>query len=301
MWKYEIIDWYKSKVLKRWSHWHIEMVDTKTVTANIIDQVYTIEQDLWARYLWEYMHCPCCSRIYSKEDVLGEAEMSELWISLKKNTVSEIEHFLGIWDSARCDTCDTPLEAIFWEEYKDEIASRYDFDTSFLMIHKSTQGRTLWFVDAYISDFDEIYERELSHYYGQWLKKEVRERVETALRRSLPEKFICLSWVGNTPDTATMKNLYELEKTMVEEVSKSYPDIVWIYESVIWSCAHMILEICKAQRLWFSETWSKHSHNTIKTDIFVHDKMATEWVLGLWNTFRDFYKKNKKTISKLRN
>jgi len=277
----------------------IEGIDTKSISWELIDEIYEIEQDLWGRFIWEYRECQTCSHIYSKNDVFGNMNLSQFGMDIQKNTISEIEKTLD-YKEFECIKCEEETKVIFWEEFKKEIASRHEFEKSFLMLHRSADGKLLWYVDAYISDFETVYERELEHYYSKLWKQEILRRTEETLWETISEEIICLSGVGNTPDSASIKNLYQLEKAMVEEVSEYNPYLTWMYESVIGSCAHAILDICNATRLWISQidhTWSNREYYS---DIFVHKNMPLEWVKGLWSSFKSFFKANRNRIHKIK-
>ena len=278
----------------------IESINTQNLTEEDIHEIHEIEQDVWGRFLWEYRVCWSCGEIYSKEEVFWSYKLSKYGLDVKKNTIWEIEKILD-FEGFNCISCEEKTSPIFWEEFKEEIISRHDFEKSFLLLQRDINWKLLGYIDAYVSDFETVYSRELKHYYSKLWKEAIRKNIENILWTDVPEKIICLSGVGSRPDFATIKNLYCLEKSMVQEISEYNPYLTWIYESIIGSCAHAILDICNAKRLEISQWIHVSCNKNYHSDIFVHENMALEWLKGLWKSFKDFLKGNKQRIRDLRN
>lgn len=276
------------RIVIQWK-WTIECINPKQVSEEEINQLWILEQDMWAHGLQEYVRCLECWNIDGKHDIYPE----EIYgVDVIRKTVFEIERIL--WMEICCTKCWWETEHIFSEAYKEDIATRYQFPASFLCVFRDTVWIIQWFMDWYISTFENIYEREFSHYYCNVWKDKIKTKVEEVLWVNTPDELLCIPALGVSETSASMFIIYSLMRIFFQEVFSYNPEIIWIYESALWTNTHGIYSACWAQRIGalVDDIKLENIHDWMESDIFVHPHIAIDFLREFWKSLKYFLKKN---------
>ena len=269
--------------------YELEFMRSSDLAEKDLQSIYEIEQDLWARFLWEYIQCDACCKIHSKQDVYKDKDFLKTGLSIKNNTVAEIEKIFWKKDIS-CSYCHETTQHIFWKEYMNEMKMQFDFQESFISIQRWVCWKVLWFATSYISDFDTIYNREFEYYYKALGKTAIKQRLEGILEADLPKEILCFSAIWNRPEWASIKNLYELFKNMFFHIEMYNPELLWLYETVSKSLTHALLETCNTQRINTKKTDRCNVNAGINSDIFLHKNMAQISLNSLWENYKEYIK-----------
>lgn len=275
--------------------WIIECVNPKHLSDDDIDQLWKLEQDMWAHWLKEYVKCLDCWNIDWKYDIYPEQIYG---LELVKKTVFDIESLL--WGEICCSKCWWETEHVFSQDYRWDISSRYEFPVSFICIFRDTLWKIQWFMDWYVTDFDTIYEREFDHYYSNIWREDVKRRVEGTLWKNIPDELLCIPALWVSGEFANMFVIYSLMRMFFQAVLLYDPKITWIYESVLGTNTHWFYHVCWGKRIFATE-WNsvENTHEWLESDIFIHNDLPIQSVSVFWNSLRMFLKNNKWVIKEI--
>lgn len=242
-----------------------------------IEEIYAIESDMWARneWLWEYMICNNCSSIYSKQDIFKGIPKD-----IYSLTVSELEKKWHLSQSS-CSQCFWELQHCFpKKEYLAHIRERYR-EKSLLVLMKKEE-EIIWFMDWYFSDFETIFQRELSdHYESLWLET-VIDSVKKQCGWILPETFFSCSSMGTRESSMNFLNIYALLQNFFlnfPQDSETCPGISEI--NVGWTLDKIYTSMW-AQKLTFDPKLDiKNTSTHYSSWIFIQPK--------LWETYKSWF------------
>lgn len=275
--------------------WYITSVDWSLLTHQELQELYELEKDMWSHGLWEYIRCRDCGNISSKDDVFWD-----LPIKLKRKTVSEIERILEITISPNCPSCSWHTEYVFWENYIEDIISRYQFNTSFLCLYKDFNHKIRGFMDGYISDISTIYNREFDYYYSDVGEKQIIKKIESILDRPIAQELLCITALWVDQENASMFIIYNLMKKFFQDVLSYNPEVCGIYESVLGTNTHSIYEVCWAERIyWLAWRTATNVNNNITGDIFIHPYISWKFIKWFGDSLKSFLKENRIDIKKI--
>jgi len=265
------------------------------ITNEDLKKIHEIEQDMWAEWIWEYVKCVQCSKVFWKNDIFWHLEKA-----IYQETVWKIEKILNI-NSIKCKCCGWDTDFIWWEYYLKEIQERYNDEKTFLTTLRDNNGEICGFTDGYINDFDTIYEREFKYYYSNIWKNEIKKRIKTLISLDLPNTLL-MNWVValDTKYSNIQTFLAIIEQFYHNLLKLWYNDIIWIYEANIWDTAHSIYHIFWWKRILVgtknqvSNRSDKHS-----SDILIHYDIVNTTLEKLSIPFKDFIKKNSKKMKEV--
>lgn len=266
---------------------NIEVLQARDITKDVIHQIYNIERDMWARWLWEYMKCRDCWKVFGKNEVFG--------VENEQISLSDLEKGASIHT---CDCCGTQTTPIYSEEYKQEIWARHlNHKESFLVVYRDTQNIIRGFFDGYVSDFDTLFENELSSYYSIETKEEIKKRIQM-LGWNIQRDILCPSALWTDVWFQNMYIIHALMYTFYYEVYIRLWRIDAMYESVLWTNTHAMYEVTGAKKLGFwwlsSEQWGAHSD--FKSDIFFHPNVWERSITWLSTSMKEFMRQNGRDI-----
>lgn len=280
------------------SNWcSIESCNPKTISENDIKKIYEIEQDMWAEWIWEYVKCKCCSKVFWKRDVFWHLSKN-----IFKETVWKIEELLSI-DSIKCDNCDSDTYHLWWTDYLDEIRKRYEDDLAYLTLYRDSIWEIRGFSDWYINDFDTIYNREFSSYYDWIWKEKIKKIMELKLWFSLPKEIFVWSSIWIEENYRSFFVLFNMIKLFFNSFDEDKNNILWIAESELWTNTHGIFQTVWAKWIWLNEwdykelIWNKKDNS--ENDIFVHPNCVKDYKREFSFTLREFLRKNWKSMKKI--
>lgn len=274
----------------------ISMLSSNEITNRDLDNLHRIEKDMWAHWLWEYVKCNDCWKVHSKKDIYGKLDLPH---RLMLKTVSELEETLGM-DKISCPCCSGDTTFIFWDEYKYDILERRFFLNGHLAVLRDIDGEVRWFMDGYIADFEEIYEKEFGRYYWEYSMEIVKTKVEKVLWRRLSKHLLCPIALWTEQSFWTMQVIYNLIKYYLTEVHNIVGSIDGVYESVLGTNTHAMYDI-----LWWEQVWANEIHlddNThidFTSDIFVHRDITGQSLKKLEKNLRVFLVRNKARIQEI--
>jgi hypothetical protein len=243
--------------------WWIELLNLHTIDSQDINAIYEIEQDMWARSLWEYIRCNYCSQISWKYDVYPAHIHTKIFLM---KTVSEIERIL--WIHLCCPCCQSlNVEHIFPKSYWAIIAQRYSEWKSIVTAYRDNTGNLRWFMDAYIWSFELIFSREFLYYYWQGNQEKIREKMEDISWIS-QEEFFCITALWTDQSFWNMFIIYSLMRHMFHILVKQDPNITGIYESVLGTNTHWIYSATGWKRI-FSHTFVSNKYKIRKKKWYI--------------------------------
>lgn len=243
----------------------VQHIHTKKLDSRTIQRIYDIEQDMWARWIWEFVQCQDCWNIDSKDDIFWNITNP----LIKKQTVSQILRIL--WKpEINCSDCWWQTNMIYGSEYIDAITRRYSNFISFLSTFH-VWHQIEWFTDWYYSNFDVIYQEELKWHYGDIPQKEISNKIDSILWRKSPG-FLTVCSTGFTEPYSNLTNFFYLLRSFFQSIPNFYnhvPGIIEVDEN------NHICDIY--QRLWAKkvELWNafreKYTHDNHHCSVFVID------------------------------
>lgn len=234
-----------------------------------LGQIFNIEQDMWGReeWLWEYLKCDSCFKVYSKQDIYGHLPKNEY-----QDTVSELEE-REERDIFSCQCCESPLLHSFWkDEYMNEIKTRYANKATLLLMERGNE--LIGFMDGYVASFDTIYNRELSDHYWDLGIEIVRQMVVDSLGDVMPKEFFSCSSSWTRQKYMNMIHIYNLLQNFYENFPEDMETVTalselhawWPYTRIFWS-------------LWAKSIGIREKHgsgiettNAYDSDIYVHNR-----------------------------
>ena len=264
----------------------------KLLTETDLRKIHEIEQDMWAEWIWEYVKCHNCSKIHSKKDIFWHVSKD-----IYKETVWRLEQILAL-DSIKCTDCGSDTESIWWEDYIEEIRERYGDEESFLTTYRDATWEIRGFTDAYINDFETIYKREFEYYYFIVWPDKIKGMIEKLISWKLPEKLLMHSTVWIEVRYSSLKVfLVILKKFYYYLLINWYKDVLWIYESSIWTTIHWIYHVVGTKRVWltiWNNYWNLISNTSweIISDIFIHPNIVSSFNKKLSISVKTFMKEN---------
>jgi len=269
----------------------VESEDPKLMSKTDLRKIHEIEQDMWAEWIGEYVKCNSCQKILSKKNIFWHLSKD-----IYMETVWQIEQILAI-DSIKCSECNSlDTSHIWWEKYISEIEQRYNDTESFITSLRDSNGEIRWFIDWYINDINTIYKREFEYYYSDiWINK-IKEKIEFIIWNEIPNKLLMNSTIWLEVKYSNLNNfLIMLNIFYISLLWKWYWNILWIYESRIWSMAHAVFYTCWWKSIWlndFSEININNLSDNSISDVFVHPNIVSIWSKELSISLKDFLKNN---------
>ena len=208
-------------------YWNIESLFSKDLDSHTIEEIYKVEQDMWAREngVGEYIVCYNCQKISSKEEVYQWLEKQ-----IKRKVVSEIEVILSLETIVCPDCLSWNTRHVRWEECKNHIKCNLALPESFCTVMRGNQEKVVGFMYWYVADFQQIYESEFKEHFSRELESIIFS--DWLLRRG--DSLLSLPSVGTDEDHMSMFSMLKLMKHFFACIPSEYDSIVGITEVAIW-------------------------------------------------------------------
>ena len=247
------------------------------VWEEMMKKIFRIEQDMWARWIGEYVRCTCCGKIYSKSDVYGR---EEFW-KISRETVSKIEEICGGIPLSHC--CHAPQEHIYgFDTYIESIRNRYKRASSLITMAQTEAWEVVWFLDGYVAPLEEVYIEEFSDHF----KSEVIDEISKKSGISPKQKILTCASLGTDDKNKSIWVTLQLLDIFFQEVSNDMYSLDSVVESILHSTTYEIFSLMWAQRLNISNTNRKTSHNTcFSTDVLFQKNVwdvYKKWIQYVW-------------------
>lgn len=273
----------------QWSS--IESIDPKTISSNEINQIFEIEQDMWAYWIWEFVQCVCCQKMHSKQDIFGylNKEIQEL-------TVSKILSLLSI-DNIACKVCKWNTKFIYDTDYKVEIQKRYNDYESYLTLFRNEKWDIKWFIDWYVWTLEEIYNNELECHYKEIGFISIQDKVSQILWSSIPKKIFSFSSMWTEQSYMNFPLIFELLRKFINSIPENNNQILWLTELDKWWNLDRIYKQMWSKDLWFSESEKIVNKNTsYNSDIFIIPNSIQVYKEHFSYNIREFLQKHKEAL-----
>lgn len=246
-----------------------ENVKTQNITDELLRRIFEIEQDMWSRWIWEYIKCDDCNKIYSKSDVYWSDGLSPVSEEVSLETVSRIEEIM--WYASclpQCKDCWWHTSHIYnIVEYIWEMRKRYNHEDAFLTVAQNGKGQEIWFMDAYITTLREIFDSELAFHFSEDVLDEIMRRYDIDRDTDL----LTFSSLWTDDKHKSLHVIFELIRKFFSWMEEKYDEISAIFESIIWSTTYCIFNVMWAEAMQCNKNprflSREGRHNNIQTDI----------------------------------
>lgn len=246
----------------------------------LFDTIFDIEQDMWARWIGEYLTCKSCDTIYSKDDIYWEKWIATIPLIQRKNTVAEIEQVLGAIPDCPC--CEIPLDHIFhYDSYIWEIKNRHAWNNSFLSLSRDDTWKIVWFMDWYIATLEEIFMKEFSFHFSP----NVLDYIWEKYKKHKSVDMLTVSSIWTDDKNKSLSRVFSLLEDFFSQFDNSYDSMNVIVESIIWSTTYCIFDLM----------WAEKMHLQSRPELLlpgkINDKFATDILLQTWaiKLYRDTF------------
>ncbi len=281
-----------------WKTGYIKNIDPQSVTSEIIESIYMIEKDAWSYGTWSYIGCRDCWEISSKSQTYSHLE-----ISIRQRTVWEIESILSS-EFPHCPCCSSQATFyIYDEKYRDEsIAPRYSKWDSFLSLYYDISWEVRWFVDGYISDIYDVYDNEFRPYYQDKTLQILEHELVSNYGVDIQDPILSLNHMWAEQGYVSLPLLYNLLKTICENISRDFPHIDSIYDSILNNPIHGIHYAIWAEKLNMTQYLKPDIiSDDFPVDMMFHKNGIETTLSKLWDNARSFFRENIGSIKKIVN
>ena len=260
------------------SKWELsfESINTDRITTEMLDRIFEIEQDMWARWIWEYIQCNSCSKVFSKSDIYWKNWLIELPRKIQLETVQEIESIIWI-NELPCPCCSWNTTHKYWETYVNKILERYAHDNSFLSVLRNWNDEIVGFLDWYIWTLEEIFNNEFQDHFDEKLIDEICEKYKV----HRDTQMLTFWWIGAIEKHKSLKVVLSLMKCFLKSIPKKFEKIPWIFESIINTSTYCTFILMWAQKMQINNSNGLLVSNSINpqypTDILFHDHMPEQY------------------------
>lgn len=244
-------------------------IDTANIRDEDIEDISSIEQDVWARdsMLWEYIKCWDCWEVSSKEAVFH-------WLpkEIRLMTVNKVEKLLWI-SRISCQCCGSKnTHHIYWDQNKQIIYQTLKSPSSFLVIWK-TGWELTGFVSWYVEKIETIFTRELSYHFSDKIIDILMKEVWF----TRDEEIMTFSWMWADEINSNLFIIFELMKKLFTTLPLSMDDLLCVIEWIEGTFSHKLYKLMWASsidknlvtpyRVWSEKVSSEvlHQKNIIST------------------------------------
>lgn len=254
-----------------------EFVDPHTISEATLDRIFEIEQDMWSRWIWEYVQCKSCETIFSKLDIYGDDGPLPLPSEIRSLTVMKIEEHLWI-STPSCHCCWWETQHIYdKDEYLPAMRRRYWRPESFLSLAYDDTDEIIWFMDWYLATLEEIFEDELKFHYSP----ELLEELKRSYNMHRDQKFLTFASIGTDDKNKSLLTTFGLLDNFFQNMDQKYNDTLALFESIIGSSTYCIFKIMWANSMdldddsQFTVPWSQNEE--YPTDLLIHPQMVSDY------------------------
>ena len=254
-----------------------EAVDTKTISIEKIKRIFDLEQDMWARGFWEYLKCLDCEKVFWKLDYYGKDNVYWFAREIQLSTVSEIEKIFW-WKLPTCLCCWWETEHIFWEEYLEDIISRYSMQESFL-VEAMAGNKIVWFVDWYIETLEIIFRRELSFHF----ENNVLDEICNQFKISPHTQLLIMTSLWTDERNKKLSTVFDLMLNFFSSFDSRHDDLPVICETIMKSSIFWTLMSMWATRMKLGVNNDFLKSRTVRTE-FETDILYQVWAIDKYRS-----------------
>ncbi len=267
---------------------YTNVVDPQSLTTKDLHQIFELEQDMWSRdeWLWEYLSCNDCNKIYSKQDIYNKSTFRDYVL-----TVAEIEKKHGKV-LPKCSECDGEMQHVLArEEWIEEITERYA-QQSHLIVMKSWED-LIWFMDGYIGSYDRIYEQEFSQHYGKIWKNNIAQLIENTIEWNMPDEMFSCCSMWTREGNMNLIQIYRLLQWFFVNFPALYDQILGISEVRSGGSLDKMYS-----KLWSQDIGVKEYENQITCSETYDSRIFVQ--KSLWSTYKKAFSKDLRTFLRKR-
>lgn len=263
----------------------IERIETDKISKNQLFEMWKIQKDMWAYWLWEYVKCNCCNKIHSKNDIFWH-----LSSEIRRESVTKLEE-IYLWDSIICKNC-----------YSTNTNFLYDIDSninsfierykkkSFLILSYNQNDEIIWFCDWYVDNLINIYNQDLYSHYPNLDLKILLERIKVKLSLESIEKILFFSSLGTYEKYSSLKLAFELFKNFLKSINLD-DEKVWFTELDKNNPLYFIYDLLWRISLEISNYEVLNTNLLYDSDLCVFPRKSLDFFKENWDlTLRDFIK-----------
>lgn len=265
----------------------IKQIEIKWISEKQLIEIWKVQKDMWAFWLWEYVKCNCCNKIHSKNDIFWH-----LSDEIRRESVTKLE-WIYLWDSINCKTCNsTNTEFIYDVSTNVEtFRDRYK-EQAFLVLSYSESWDIVWFCDWYISDFKSIFLKDLSAHYENFSITEIEDKIKDTLSLKELDKMLYFSSLWTYERYLSYWYIYELLRSFFKSIDLNL-QIPWITELDKNNSLYKIYQMMWSTSLWLDKNLISNISNNYDSDICVFPDPINDFKTKYDVSFRTLVKNHK--------
>ena len=265
----------------------IKEIETKWISENQLIEMWKVQKDMWAFWLWEYVKCNCCNKIHSKNDIFWH-----LSDEIRRESVTKLEE-IYLWDSINCKTCNsTNTEFIYDVSTNVEIFRDRYKEQAFLVLSYSESWDIVWFCDWYISDFKSIFLKDLSAHYENFSITKIEDKIKNTLSLKELDKMLYFSSLWTYERYLSYWYIYELLRSFFKSIYLNL-QIPWITELDKNNSLYKIYQMMWSNSLWLNKTLISNISINYDSDICVFPDPINDFKTKYDVSFRTLVKNHK--------
>lgn len=266
---------------------NIEIVDTKTISKDLLFEISKIQKDMWAFGLWEYLKCNCCGEIYSKNDIFWH-----LSCEIRKESVTKLEE-IYLWDNLDCKKCNSANTEFIYDISKNiEIFINRYKEQAFLVLSYDEIWDVVWFCDWYISDFSTIFLNEFLYHYHKFDSIQIENKIMEKLDLQELNKILCFSSLWTYEKYVNYNYIYDLLRSFFRSINFDL-EIPWITELDKNNSLYKIYQMMGSISLWLDKNIVWNVSQNYNSDICVFPNPISDFKNKYDVSFRSLVKNHK--------
>lgn len=265
----------------------IKEVNTKILSENELSEMWKIQKDMWAYWLWEYVRCNCCNKIHSKNDIFWH-----LSDEIKRESVTKLEEIF-LWDSIRCKKCDsTNTDFIYDVSTNIEIFRDRYKEQAFLVLSYNESWDIVWFCDWYISSFNNIFEKDLKFHYNKFDPNIIENEIIKILCLASLQDMLYFSSLWTYERYINYSYVYDLLRAFFKSIDTD-KNIPWITELDKNNSLYKIYKMMWSLSLWLDKKLVSNLSYNYDSDICVFPDPINDFKTKYDVSFRTLVKNHK--------
>ena len=286
---------HRSLSITRWAT-TIESFNPHNLTDIEFQDILEVNQDMWARWLGEFLECKNCNHISSKADIFLDPKYN-LWVYQYKQSVKQIMKDLSC-TSFDCPHCKNPMDEIYGTDYLHEIKSRLLDNESYLTLCKFN-NKIVWYMDFFSTSLENAYEKDLKRHYNSVWFDEIKKRVTNILWYT-PVEVFCFTSIWLLENHNSFFSVFQLLNISLQSVPDEYnyrPGITEISKN---TNLHPIYTLMTGKSLGIADdptlSWkigNKQSWYLSDVMIFAHpvETFKTKFSIGIRQFLKEYWSK----------
>jgi len=265
-------------------------MDTSQLSQWDIEEIFNVEQDMWAREegLWEYLQCLSCNTFFSKQDIYRDISKSRY-----NQTVWELEQ-QEQRDIFCCTACwGKRIHCFSKQEYVQSMRERYKRKSVLVLMRDGDE--LAWFMDGYVSDLETIYNTEFKEHYEDIGINTIKQRIIATLGDFPVEYFSCASsWTRE--EYMNFFHIYSLLQQFFLHFPEEIETVMWLSELHSGGPYEKIFSKLWTRSIWIRAQYEANisTSDGYDSDIYVHPNFwRTCWEAFSDVGVRDFIRANR--------